>query len=399
MLRMSLGLALLCFGCQFNQDNPAFFHKDIPVATQKGQDPNFQGHDARDLLPVKSVDEMFTLDRIIPLETTDHALIGMVSDLLFHDNHWFILDQMTFGVYKFTANGKFKMRFGQQGAGPGEFERPKRIRLCFDNRIGVADPVQGRIHLFKTSGEFIRSTLPHPDGPLILPRYTFAWNQADSLVIAGFGSSNPAAPHHAVVDGRQHGYTLKFGFGERRKDLERAFQKGAADRAYTAFEIIDGRYWVGSPFATFVDIFNQKGELLGRVGDHGTRDSENLIQPEDIEKLHKKKDPAKFVLNDLIKKAGNERILPIGDYVFVSMGRYVDVYRRNGQRIAINLKNQTLSMNYAYDDKLVMVIPAGYELATLPEGVIKEALEAVGYTSQDNPHLAIFKLNVIRDFG
>lgn len=399
MLRMSLGLVLLCFGCQFGGGNPAFFHKDIPVATQKGQDPDFQGYDAAERLPVKSVDELFTFERMIPLETTDQALIGMVSDLLFHENHWYILDPMTHAVYKFDADGKFKLRFGQQGTGPGEFEQPRRIRWCFDNQIGVADPVQGKIHLFKTNGEFARSTRPNPDGPLILPRYAFAWDQADSLVIAGFGSSNPVAPHHAVLDGSKPGYTLKFGFGERTKDLELAFQKGAADRAYTAFEIIDGRYWAGSPFATYVDIFNRNGELLGRVGDRGIRDSENLIQPKDIEGLHKKSDPAKFVLKDLAKKSGNRRILPIGNYVFVNMGRYVDVYRRNGQRIAVNLKRQKLFMNYAYDDKLVMVIPAGFEWETLPEGVIKDALKAVGYTSQDNPHLAIFKLNALRDLG
>ena len=392
MSRYWIVIILMTFGCQYRADDSSFFHKNIPVTTQKGLDPEFQGGDAAQFLPVKTLPELFELQQIVPLETRDESIIGVVTDLLFHQNQWFILDQMTCGVYKFDAKGQFLGRFGKRGAGPGEFEHPKRLRLCFDNQLGVADPVQGTIHLFDTEGNFVRATQPHPNGTTVLPRYAFAWNEAQALVIAGFGSANPEAPQHAVVDGRETAYTLRFGFGNRITDIELALRKGSPNRAYTAFEIIDGRYWVGSPFTTHIEIYNQKGEILGRGGNRGTRDPERLIHPDDITGLHKKRNPGKIVRKDLMQKQGNEAIIPIGDWVFVRMGSYYDVYRRNGQRIAMNLRAQNLILNYAFEDYLVMIIPAGVERHLIPEGSLKEALIAAGYDPQDNPHLAIFKM-------
>jgi len=396
---MGLAIALSFFGCQQQGIDARFDHEGITVPKGMGQDRDFRGEDAPEFLAVKTLDALFEFEKVVPLQTTDESVVGVVTDLLFHRNQWYILDQMTCSVYRFREDGSFVGKFGRRGPGPGEFEYPKRIRRCFNDFIGVADPVQGKIHLFQSSGEYVRATRARADDMTILPRYTFAWNEEDTLVIPGFGSNNPNAPSHAVVDGRQMPYRLRFGFGERIETIERAILKGAATRAYTAFEEIEGRYWTGSPFKTSVEVFTKNGELLGRLGEKGPRNREAVIGPDDYEGVHLKRDPAKFMRGEINRKRGNGGIFKIGDWVFVRMGRYYDVYRPNGQRIAANLRANYLQMNYGVGEWLVMVIPAGMDLSAMPEGPLKQTLQENGYNPQDNPFLAIYRLLSDWDLG
>lgn len=372
----------------------------LVVADKLVEDPGFRANEPVVRLPVRTMDELFKLESVIALEFLDEAVIGEVTDVLHFDQHWYVLDQMTCSVFKFSHDGQFINRFGKRGTGAGEFEYPKRLRRCFNNYIGVCDPVQGRIHLFDEQGQFVREIQPVFDGEIMAPRFSFVWNHESQLVISSFKTNNSHAPVHAALDGSVIPSRLRFGFGKRHQVIEKAVARGMARRAYTAFEEIDGRYWAGSPYTTYIDVFNKEGQRLGRLGEKGTRNHDILVSLNDYANLKLNENPARVMaLRALKRKRGNDLIYSIGDWVFVRMGRIYDVYRKNGQQIANNLIAHNIVMNYAFKDYLVMTIPAGLDLNTMDESELKVRLLQKGYDPKDNPFLVIFKLNPQSDLG
>ncbi len=58
-------------------------------------------------------------------------------------------------IVHFDAKGKFIKEWGKRGEKPGEFNQPHAIALDSKGRLYVADRQNGRVQIFKQSGEFI----------------------------------------------------------------------------------------------------------------------------------------------------------------------------------------------------------------------------------------------------
>lgn len=58
-------------------------------------------------------------------------------------------------VHKFASDGTHLLSWGSKGRGPGEFSLPHSIWVGRDERVYVADRMNGRIEIFNTDGEFL----------------------------------------------------------------------------------------------------------------------------------------------------------------------------------------------------------------------------------------------------
>ena len=57
----------------------------------------------------------------------------------------------------FTLEGKFIRRFGSQGSGPGQLNKPYGVALDSSDMIYVADSNNNRICVFSPEGQFLKS--------------------------------------------------------------------------------------------------------------------------------------------------------------------------------------------------------------------------------------------------
>ena len=101
----------------------------------------------------------FTLKKeleIGSLEGDEDYIFGFIADVKIDSlGNIYILDVKMNRVVKYNQDGKFILRFGEQGVGPGEFEDPRAIALDSTGRIYVLD--SGKVIIFDEGGSFIES--------------------------------------------------------------------------------------------------------------------------------------------------------------------------------------------------------------------------------------------------
>lgn len=338
-------------------------------------DSGFLPGDAPALLPVRRMEELFQVETVISLEQVDGANVGQATDLVNHDGHWFVLDRMTFGIYKFTEDGAFVMRFGRRGEGPGEFEYPRRLRVCFDGLLAVNDPLQGRIQLFTTNGQFVRSVVPKVFQRLISHTDNFLWNSRELLIVQTWRAAKTSEFQWVAIDPDQFNPPPKFGLGDFEFGARSSSDNPWQPSIFVALEEIENRYWVGSANSFQWKVFNRQGALVGKLGSA----DESVPAPD--------------------QHPGRHQLLQIGGWVFVPVARGYDVYLKNGQRIAVNVELNSFHLDYGYKDRGVMIAPSGLDTNAMPDGDLKNLLLAKGYRPQNNPFLVIFKLEYDRDLG
>jgi hypothetical protein len=73
-------------------------------------------------LPGQTVDHYNVKNsQLIPLETTNEALLGTIIKLMMDDNRFYILDQFIKCIYCFDLTGKFVGKIDREGRGPFEY--------------------------------------------------------------------------------------------------------------------------------------------------------------------------------------------------------------------------------------------------------------------------------------
>ena len=70
------------------------------------------------------------------------------------DGYAYVVDNETHNVFKFDHEGKFIMKFGSKGSGPGQLHWPAGISYS-KKHLYITDD-NNRISIFDTSGSFIR---------------------------------------------------------------------------------------------------------------------------------------------------------------------------------------------------------------------------------------------------
>lgn len=315
-------------------ENPETFPGDI--ATPQALVDQFQhASTLSDAIPVQ---------KFIKLEATDESFLREVSEVIFVDGHWTILDRMENQVYLFAEDGTYVRKIGRYGEGPGEYISARYIAKVWGELIGVVDAMRGRVLLFETSGELIRETARIGDDsvagkfPIISP---IIWPTPERLYLSEFGIA-PGAPQHVALDYTTEEGAVLYGFGQRCEPRETWALKFQVPRTHfiTFFEL-DNRIWSPNPHGSHIEVFDQKGHLLGK-----------LSHPHPNNITYKTYKDVKPTYDDLVNlhqtKFSNREVYPFGDLVIQWLNHYkhhlINVYDRNGALLAGNLKPRSLDI-------------------------------------------------------
>ena len=127
-----------------------------------------------------SLFDIFQKIEIIPLETTDHSLIGgQGNNTVFYNNHYYILDGLSKSFYCFDEHGKFVRKIANEGAGPYEYIYAADFIINeYNNTAELLSPF-GFLYVYELSGKFVKKIrLPN-----VVPNYQEIMLLNDSLRI------------------------------------------------------------------------------------------------------------------------------------------------------------------------------------------------------------------------
>jgi hypothetical protein len=82
-------------------------------------------------------------------------LFGSLADICEDsEGNFYIVDQLEHKVFKFSPAGKMLKAFGQEGQGPGDFQRPNRIALTGDGNLAIANEMY-HVSFLTSEGAFL----------------------------------------------------------------------------------------------------------------------------------------------------------------------------------------------------------------------------------------------------
>ncbi len=375
--------------------DPAQLHENIPLPSGEVVEtfpaaPLFEAGEIGPLATAGKLEALLHLEEAVVLETLDSSIVGEVTDLILHRDQWWVADRLGETVFRFQRDGRFVDMVGGFGQGPGEYQMPQRVLSIYGGLVGVCDPLSRKILAFDGEGRFVRETPLHYDGRVIAANFSFLWPQPDRLYISAFQSLTIDAPNHVAVDPDKA--KILFGFDERIETVARAGAERSVNVAHTAFAMVDGRIWSGSPFKTSIDVFDRNGNRLAELGGRVPRDEERFIMPKDYENLHHKPKLQQYMMRRIMPKWSNQKILPMGDLVLVQLKKAIDVYDRHGNLLRANLlTDHVYSFWFSDGEHLIKVYTEGMEQSAL-EPEVRARLAELDLPTSHNPVLLLFKL-------
>lgn len=92
-----------------------------------------------------------------PLEIgKENLMFGSIVDICEDDfENFYVLDKLEHKVFKFSPSGELLHSYGNEGQGPGDFQRPHRITFTEDGKIVIADELY-HLSFFQTDGTFVK---------------------------------------------------------------------------------------------------------------------------------------------------------------------------------------------------------------------------------------------------
>jgi len=271
--------------------------------------------------------DLFPLDHLIKLEFSDGAIIAYITQILYLDGFWFILDDQQDKIFKFSSEGAFIQTIGRAGEGPGEYTAPANMKHCFGNNIAVYDAGKGSILVYDVNGNFIFNSSPNSGDMRIIPGRGFVWPERDKLYLAAYSSLNPSAPWHVILDYSQDDYKVVHGFGERFEPFK-LLKLGSW--AFQSFEIINEKLWVGPSYFDYLEFYDLEGRRLGRSPD--VKRGKKLVR-DDFKNLDREKG------SELFRKDHNTHLIQVGPIVIASMFWVRDLFDINGNLIRANMES------------------------------------------------------------
>lgn len=94
----------------------------------------------------------------IPLETSDAALIGNITQIEVCNDRYYILDEKTEKLKVFDYKGKFLFDIGKKGQGSGEYLSINSFFVnAKENKVGIFDPSRLAVHEYNLEGKFLQT--------------------------------------------------------------------------------------------------------------------------------------------------------------------------------------------------------------------------------------------------
>jgi hypothetical protein len=133
-------ITLLCIGCvKLGQERQE--HEIIKVNLDK---------------IFNRLDLSFCFDSIYThtLITPEDEVIGIISKILFHEGHVFLLSEKQKKIYIFNEHGKYVNKIDNIGPGPREYSSITNFFLK-DGLIGIIDDRQSMVTFYRLNGDFV----------------------------------------------------------------------------------------------------------------------------------------------------------------------------------------------------------------------------------------------------
>jgi len=164
--------------------------EELPPSPKVEIDPVFRS--------AMTFDDLFTLDRVIKLETTEQSRIGYLKKIRYHHDRLYILDNIQNTVLVFDDKGTFLHPIGRSGEGPGEYGKAENIYI-HNNDIAVVDSRGIKVLFYDLQGNFKRSITPDiTDFPIYF--YGNLIFRDNLLYVCDFFSYDADMPRHLVLD-------------------------------------------------------------------------------------------------------------------------------------------------------------------------------------------------------
>ncbi len=303
------------------------------------------------LKKIVALSELFPTERLIELESTDNSLLAEISDCILQGDQLLILDAVQSQIFEFDQYGNFKGLFGRKGQGPGEYQGPQYMKRGYGNNILVLDVLAGSIKVYDYSGNVIKESPRYIDGDAVFPRLAFSWAKTDRMFIGEVSTRSGNPGGHLVIDtSSDEMHRLAF-FGERHplKDMTKP------SFSLAAFEEVGDMLWVGSPYESFLKVYDRDGNDLGHLGKTARFGMAITAQDWDDVDLQNKAEVFKMRM----RKKSNHCIQPVGDYVLVHlMPNAFELYDRYGYLVRDNLAAKNLLDPLdSFDNRIVTIFP------------------------------------------
>jgi len=205
------------------------------------------------------------------------------------DGNFYVCDEGTLRIQKYSPEGKYLLTIGRRGLGPGEFRSLSVVRFDKDDNLYICDVTRRRIHFFSKEGEFLKQIkMPGPSeniyinskGLMVAEKYEEVLADNSVTMFTTIELLNEELTPLAEL------YRIKREMPVRGRDLSSAVQS-YADMAnlivYQPQEILtlarNDFIYFGYPEKYEINIFSPEGKLVKKI----TRDYEPLpVSKKDI---------------------------------------------------------------------------------------------------------------------
>jgi hypothetical protein len=207
------------------------------------------------------LDDLFSLERVIKLETRDSSILGYIQAARFYEHKFYILDNIQNIVQVFDDSGQHLHSIGRNGEGPGEYKKADNIYIV-DRRVAVVDSSGTKVLIYDLQGNHIQSITPDTSK---FPIYFYGNMifKEDLLYVCDFFSFDQNMPRHVVLKTSREPAPPVFGFGDRLPFYHTKIGRKTPQYLSNIFTTVDGNIWTIPSYQTDIEVYDFNGHLLG----------------------------------------------------------------------------------------------------------------------------------------
>jgi streptogramin lyase len=179
--------------------------------------------------------------------------VGVAADTA---GNVYVSDFLGERVQKFTADGRFLVKWGSEGSGDGQFFRMAGIAVGPNGHVYVTDPGNGRIEVFDENGTYLSQFGAPGTGP-------GQFSTARGIAIDGHGTIYLADRNTGRVEEFTADGTFIRQFGQRGTD------PGTFNGVYDIAVDGAGNLWIADLYNYWLQHFTPEGQFLGVVDTFG----------------------------------------------------------------------------------------------------------------------------------
>jgi hypothetical protein len=344
------------------------------------------------IITADSIDELFRLERVVKLESSNESILGHIQQVRYHDQRFYILDNIQKAIRVFDDHGGYLFSVGRRGEGPGEYLEPESIYIV-DDRVAVVDSKRTQLIYYSLDGDLLEILVPDSSS---FPIY-FYGNMIfdnDLIYVCDFFSFDVEMPRHVVLDSRSKPARPIFGFGDRLPFYHTKIGRKTPQYLTNIFALVDDTIWTLPSYQTDLEIYDLGGHLLGILpsGVDG-------ITKEAVSEIQNNRD---FLATREMTSAF--RFFRLGHHVFLyfELPFFFNVYDTHGNLIRKRLKPRSGAFMNAFSvldgllaSKMSLSSPNPKALerslgSELFDAFIDAGLDPADYL-EDNPYLIFFR--------